>query len=669
MTRNPLSLTGQVPELAAGDEVWAPTPQVCAASSLTQFMFWARDRCGFEGTTYQELWRWSTGDVGRFWLSFFEFESILTDDLPTPPIIYTSVDDARWFPGVRLNYTEQVFRERPAEEPALICVDEESSYEVSWAELERRVAQLAQTLMWMGVREGDRVAGYLPNGEAAVVGLLATASIGAIWSVCSPDLGADGVIGRIGQLEPRVLIAVDGYHYGGLSFDRSDEVSAILESVPAVHDLIWLDVLGASAPQFPVRMTAWELATEGNADLTCTRVEFSAPLWVLFSSGTTGAPKGIVHGHGGTLLEQLKQHHLQFDERPGDRFLFLGSTSWMVWNLMVSALLVGSTIVLVDGNPLHPSIARPFEIAAQHRVTQLGVSAGMISAAIKVGLSPVKSVDLSALRHIAVTGSPLSVQGFAWIRDHLPAGLWQSTASGGTDICSSFVGSCPLVPTVAGRFQAIGLGVALESWDDSGHSLIGERGELVVTEPMPSMPLYFYGDTDGSRLHDSYFATFSGVWRHGDFITIYADGSSIIHGRSDATLNRNGVRIGPSDICAVAEHNEHVGESLVVGIDSDDEYFMLMFATITESTHPEAIRSELVAQIRTRLSPRHVPDEIIFVPSLPHTRTGKKLEIPVKRLFQGEPLDSVIDLTAIDDPNALRGLASLAKEWIAQSRH
>jgi acetoacetyl-CoA synthetase len=476
------------------------------------------------------------------------------------------------------------------------------------------------------------------------------------------------VVARLRPLAPTVLIAVDGYTYGGKQFDRNAEVGAILSGIPSVRHLIWVSVLGNPSPAFDGETIEWQRALEGSAPLEFRRVEFSAPLWVLFSSGTTGSPKGIVHGHGGTLLEQLKQHHLHFDERPGDRFLYLGSTTWMVWNLMVSALLTGTAIVLVDGNPIYPTIDRPFQIAAENGVTQLGVGAGLVHAAMKAGISPKKSFDLSALRNISITGSPLSIQGFGWLRDNLPEGLWQSTASGGTDVCSSFVGASPLVPTLAGRFQSISLGVAAESWDPNGKALIGERGELVLTKPMPSMPLYFFGDTDGSRLHDSYFSTYPGVWRHGDYITIYPDGSSVIHGRSDATLNRHGVRIGPADISAVVEQLDSVRESLIVGIERDEDYDVLMFVTTSASDPDDALVSELRALIRERLSPRHVPDQVMFVSAIPHTKTGKKLEIPVKRLFQGEKLDAVIDLSAVDDAETLHAFARLAETWIATPR-
>jgi acetoacetyl-CoA synthetase len=652
-----------MPELRAGDEVWSPNSDLVHNSAMARFRDEAARARGFQGHTYQDLWGWSVEDVGRFWRALIEFENVIIDKTPAVALEGDGVEDARWFRGAQLNFAEHVFRDRDDSGVALICVDENGTREVTWGDLADRVANLAQTLTRFGVEAGDRVAGYLSNTESAVVGFLACASIGAVWTVCSPDLGVDGVVSRFAPLTPTVLIAVDGYRYGGTEFDRHENVAAILDGLSSVRHLIWDNRIGSRTPDVPVETVLWPAAIEGDAPLSFARVEFSHPLWVLFSSGTTGSPKGIVHGHGGSLLEQLKQHHLHFDERAGDRFLYLGSTSWMVWNLMVSALLCGTSIVLVDGNPLYPSVGRPFEIAATHRVTQLGVGAGYVHAAIKAGLKPNSSYDLSALRNISVTGSPLSLQGFEWLSDNMPAGTWPSPASGGTDICSAFVGGSPLVPALAGRFQAIGLGVALQAWDESGHAVVGERGELVITRPMPSMPLYLYGDTDGGRLHESYFSTFDGVWRHGDFITVYPDGTSVIHGRSDATLNRQGVRIGPADISSVAEQLPWVTETLIIGAEADDDYRILMFVhTVEDASAPER-STELRSLIRSRLSPRHVPDEIFFVPAIPHTRTGKKLEVPIKRLFQGEPLDKVLDLSAADSPEAVLAFASLAGDW------
>lgn len=618
---------------------------------------------GFAGETYQDLWRWSVEDVARFWHSLAEFENLITDEPPTVTLEGSGIADARWFPGTYLNFAEHVFMGRDESAIALICVDETETTEVSWGQLASRVAQLAATLRRFGVSPGDRVAGYLSNTQSAVVGFLASASLGAVWTVCSPDLGVDGVVSRLGPLKPRVLIAVDGYRYGGVEFDRRENVAAILEGIGAVEHLVWDTRIGVDPPVHTGETVSWRDATSGEAALHFTRVEFSHPLWVLFSSGTTGSPKGIVHGHGGSLLEQLKQHHLHFDERAGDRFLYLGSTSWMVWNLMVSALLCGTSIILVDGNPTYPSVARPFLIASTHRVTHLGVGAGYVHAAIKAGLELSSSYDLSALRSISITGSPLSLQGFQWLRDQLPAATWPAPASGGTDICSAFVGGSPLAPAHAGRFQAIGLGVALESWNDTGSPVVGERGELVITKPMPSMPLYLYGDTDGTRLHESYFSTFHGVWRHGDFITVYADGTSVIHGRSDATLNRQGVRIGPADISSVAEQLPWVTETLIVGVEVGEDYRILMFVNSAETPPSDGREEELRAVIKSRLSPRHLPDEVFWVPAIPHTRTGKKLEIPIKRLFQGETLEAVLDLSASDSPDAMVAFASLATQW------
>ena len=664
MTTTPRIEVSHPASLHDGDLVWMPSAEDIARSSITHYVDWLSGR-GVTGLgSYQDLWNWSVEDINRFWLSIFEFEDVISDEPPALAIGSDAIEGAEWFPGTRLNFAEQVFRDRDPDAVALICVSETSSYDVTWADLTHRVARLAETLRGFGVGPGDRVVGYLPNAEAAVVGFLAAASIGAIWSVCAPDLGVDGVVNRIGPLEPAVLIAVDGYTYGGKIFDRRDQVMAVVAKIPSIRHVVWVDSLGLDKPPCDGSTISWRDATSGTAPLSFVRLPFSAPLWVLFSSGTTGSPKGIVHGHGGTLLEQLKNHHLQFDERPGDRFLYVGSTSWMVWNLMVSALVMGTAVVLVDGNPIFPNVLRPFEIAAEHHVTQLGIGAGLVHAALKQDLAPNELLDLSSLRNVSITGSPLSVMGFAWLRDSLPDHTWMSTASGGTDICSAFVGSSPTVPTLAGRFQSIALGVALESWDADGNPHFGTKGELVVRKPMPSMPLYFLGDEGNLRLHESYFSTYPGVWRHGDFITIYEDGSSTIHGRSDATLNRNGVRMGPADISAVAEQLADVSETLVIGVERSEEYAILMFVRTVNGAGTPQLASDLTEAIRLQLSPRHVPDEIIFVHGIPHTKTGKKLEVPVKRLFQGEPVPQVIDLSAVDSVDAILEFERLAQQWI-----
>jgi acetoacetyl-CoA synthetase len=650
-------------DIREGDRVWTPSEDDVSSSSIARFIAWLAKNKGVEVDDYEALWRWSVDELDAFWLSVFEYENVLSDEPPTQAIADLKVEGASWFVGTRLNYTEQVFRDREPAAIALIGVDESSSHTVTWAQLRSQVGGLAATLRGWGIGEGDRVVGYLPNGEAAVIGLLAAASIGAVWSVCSPDLGADGVVSRIAQLGPRVLLGVDGYVFGAQTFDRREQLSEIVRRVPSIERLISVEAIGVGAPEVPVTVTGWESALSPSDPLTFTRVEFGTPLWVLFSSGTTGVPKGIVHSHGGIILEHLKTHDLQFDERPGDRFLYLGSTSWMVWNLMVSALLIGTTIVLVDGNPAFPSLLRPFEIAAEHRVTHLGVGAGLVHAAMKAGISPRAEYDLSALRNISITGSPLAVGGFAWLRDEF--GIWQSPASGGTDICSAFVGSAPTVPTQAGRFQAIGLGVALESWDADGHALVGEKGELVITKPMPSMPIRFWGDESGDRLHASYFDTYPGVWRHGDFITVYPDGSAAIQGRSDAVLNRNGVRMGSADISGVAEKFPEVIETLVVGVERAERYDILLFAH-AKGGGSEELATRIRGEIREQLTPRHVPDEVLFVDAIPHTRTGKKLEVPVKRLFQGEELAASVDLTAVDDADTMRRFAVLAELWATE---
>jgi acetoacetyl-CoA synthetase len=579
---------------------------------------------------------------------------------------------AVWCPGESLNYAEHLLRRAEhADRPALLYIGEdEEPAAVSWARLRGEAGALAARLRAAGVQPGDRVGAYLANTPEAVIGLIACASIGAVWSVCAPDFGTGGVASRFAQLRPKVLIATTGYRFGGNGYDRREAVEELIRALPTLERVIWLDGLQrgeAPATTGPVVET-WDDAVASPAALHFMPVPFDHPLWVLFSSGTTGTPKGIVQGHGGILLEHLKTLGIQSDVRPGDRYMLLGSTSWMVWDVLVSSLLVGATAVLVDGNPIRPDIGRVWEIAEQVGATTIGVGAGLLHACDKARLRPRERFDLSQLRSVLSTGSPLSPAGFRWVHDALGPDVWLNSQSGGTDVCSAFVGGCPLLPVRTGRIQHPCIGAAVEAWDAEGHALVGAVGELVLTRPMPSMPLSFWGDEDQSRYRDSYFNVYPGVWRHGDFIEIDADGSSVIHGRSDSTLNRNGVRMGSADIYQAVEALPDVVEALVLGVEIEDgDYYMPLFVELAAGADADAARAEIVAAIRRALSPRHVPDEVVVAPGVPHTKTGKKLEVPIKRLLQGAPRDDVADPDAIDRPDLLDFYAGFATSRSART--
>jgi acetoacetyl-CoA synthetase len=652
-------------EVRSGEVIWEPPDSPASECGLTSYLDWLGREKGHAFADYEELWAWSVADLDAFWSSVWDFERVIGDRGWGRALEQAKMPGAEWFPGARVNYGQHLLR-HAGSAPALICLAEGSDpVEWSWARLRRDAGALAHTLTELGVGPGDRVAGYLPNGAPAVIGLLACAAIGAIWSVCAPDFGAHGVAARFAQLQPKVLLAVDGYRWGGREYDRRDEVVRLLEELGHPH-LLWLAELdpGAAPPAAAAAegATAWGDALAAEADLHFAPLPFDHPLWVLFSSGTTGVPKGIVHGHGGILLEHLKQMRLQCDVRAGDRYLFVGSTSWMVWNLMVSALLTGATAVLLDGSPTHPELGSIWARAARVGATHLGVGAGYITACAKAGLRPAAEHDLTALRALVSTGSPLPLSGFEWWREAIGPEIWLSSASGGTDVCSAFVGSSPLSPLRAGRLQARQLGVDVQAWDEDGRPLVGETGELVVAQPMPSMPLRFWDDPDGSRYRGAYFEEFPAAWRHGDFIQIFADGSSIIHGRSDSTLNRNGVRMGSADIYAAVERLDAVREALVIGVELGDDYFMPLFVALAEDADADAARAAIVAAIRESLSPRHVPDEIIVVPGVPHTRTGKKLEVPIKRLFQGAARAEAFDPGSVDDHTLLTVYETIAQD-------
>ncbi|KQU38450.1 hypothetical protein ASG69_15170 [Rhodococcus sp. Leaf225] len=604
---------------------------------------------------YSSLWRWSIDEPDAFWRAFASFSGV---DVATPPdvsVVPDAMSGAGWFPGTTVNYAEQVFRGPPRSGNAVLAVDEDgTTVGTSWQELKRQVASVAEFLRRSGVGHGDRVAAVLPNRLEAVVGLLAAASVGAVWSVVAPEFGSEAIVSRLRQLDPVVLLATTGYDYGGVRRDRESVVLEVVGAIPSLREIVWV---GPMPTANDARGRRWDEIVSGDAPWQPESVPFDHPLWVLFSSGTTGVPKGIVHGHGGVLLEHLKTWTLHADLDPGDRLFVVGSTSWVVWNTLVSGLLRGATIVLLDGNPAYPTLDRVWQVAAEHRVSVLGLGAGYVHASMHAGLPVADTNDLTALRMVQVTGSPLSTDAYTWLRSEL-GDLWLASVSGGTDVAGIFLGGAPTEPVRPGRLQPPALGVAAAGWDADGRAVLDEPAELVITVPMPSMPLRFWNDEDGSRFHESYFATYPGVWRHGDLVEFASDGSSVIVGRSDSTLNRNGIRLGPADLYRVVEALPEVREALVVGIEDAGDYYMPMFIDVADGVDDGAAVDAVRAAIRASLSPRYVPDDIVPVRTIPHTRTGKKLEVPVKRVLQGVPVDEVVDSGSVDDAAVLGEIRS-----------
>ncbi|OBF97901.1 acetoacetate-CoA ligase [Mycobacterium sp. 852002-51152_SCH6134967] len=617
---------------------WTPTEEDVAGARVTDFAQFVQRRTGRNHPDYESLWQWSTDEPDEFWAALWDY----FDLGERPELVLTSAEmpGAQWFSGVQLNYVDQVIRNARSDRPAILYLREGGDpVEVSWAELLGRAAAFAQTLRDLGVRAGDRVVGYLPNIPEAVIAFLATASIGAIWSACGQDYSAKAALDRLGQLEPTVLVTTDGYTYGGKFHDKAAEITALQKGLPTLRATVM-------AP---------DMAGSSSKELTTTPVDFAHPLWILFSSGTTGLPKGIIHGHGGVLVEHLKAVSLQSDIGPDDIFFWYTSPSWMMWNFQVAGLLVGSTVVCYDGSPNAPRPDVLWEIAARVKATVLGTSPGYVLGCAKAGAVPRKEHDLSALRTVGITGSSLPPSSSLWLRDNVGEHVQVSSISGGTDVVSAFIGGVRTVPVWPGELSAPYLGCALDSWDESGQPVRNEVGELVVTKPMPSMPVGFWNDPDGSRYRAAYFEMFPGVWRHGDWITITDHGSVIVHGRSDSTLNRHGIRMGSADIYQAVERLPEVAEALIIGVDeADGGYWMPLFVVLTEGAElTDEVRDRIKNTVREEVSPRHVPDEIIAAPGVPHTRTGKKLEVPIKKLFQGADAAKVVERSAVDDPDLL----------------
>jgi acetoacetyl-CoA synthetase len=626
---------------------WVPTDADRAKARVTDFARFVGARTGVETTDYRALWRWSVDDPDGFWAALWDYFEL--GERPDTVLASDRIPGAVWFPGTQINYVDQIVRNATDDRPAIVYVAEGgAATEVSWSELLGRTAAFAARLRALGVTKGDRVVGYLPNIPEAVIAFLATASIGAIWSACGQDYSAKAALDRLGQLEPVVLVTAAGYRFGGKTHDKADDIAALQAGLPTLRATVLASELAA--------------AVDAN-ELTTTPVEFDHPLWILFSSGTTGLPKGIVHGHGGVVLEHLKAVALQSDIGPADTFFWFTSPSWMMWNFQVAGLLVGATIVCYDGSPAKPQPDALWRIAADLRVTVLGTSPGYVLGCIKAGSVPKKDHDLSALRAVGITGSSLPPSSSLWLNDNAGEHVQVVSISGGTDVVSAFIGGVPTVPVWPGELSAPYLGVALDSWDEDGNPVRGEVGELVITKPLPSMPVSFWNDADGSRYRSAYFEMYPGVWRHGDWITITDHDSIIVHGRSDSTLNRHGIRMGSADIYQAVEALPEVAEALVIGCEQDNGgYWMPLFVVLADGAElTDELRDRINKTIREEVSPRHVPDEVIVAPGIPHTRTGKKLEVPIKKLFGGADAAKVVERSAVDDPALLDWYANMKR--------
>jgi acetoacetyl-CoA synthetase len=650
--------------MGAREVLWTPSAARMQRANLTRYMRWLGERQDVKVDDYDSLWRWSVRELEDFWASIWDFFDVHASSPYERVLAAREMPGAKWFPGARLNYAQHVFAGKADEALAIVFASERGERdEWSWGRLAEETARIAHGLRELGVGPRDRVVAYMPNTPEAVAAFLACASIGAVWSSCSPDFGPRGVLDRFAQIEPKVLLAVDGYAYQGRRHDRRAAVQSIAREIDSLRDVVLLRYLDHDA-----RLDGaidWERLRSHPAELSFEQVAFDHPLWVLYSSGTTGLPKAIVHGHGGILLEHLKKLSLHLDLHAGDRLFWFTTTGWMMWNLLVGALLTQASIVLYDGSPSFPEPDALWDLAASAQITCFGTSASYIAGCMKQGLRPAKGRDLSALQSVGSTGSTLAPEGFDWVYEELGSQTWLFSTSGGTDVCTAFLGGCPLLPVRRGELQCRALGADVQAFDEQGRSVVEELGELVIAGPMPSMPLAFWNDPDGKRYEESYFSVYPGVWRHGDWLQLFHDGAATLHGRSDATINRGGVRMGSSEIYRCVLRLPQVQDALVVDVDG----WMPLFVQLSDgATLDDRLQAEIRRRIREECSPRHVPNEIFAVRSIPRTRTGKVLEVPVKRILLGAAPEQAASRESLADPDALIPFVELAAQRAAARR-
>ena len=646
-------------------ELWRPPADVLERSRIGDYLRWLDRERGLDfGGDYQALWQFSVDQPATFWRSIWDYFDVIAHVAATDTLAHRRMPGARWFPGARLNYAEHVLRTPGVadDDPIVLAYSQtRAPVTLTAAELREQVRRASAGLRRLGVGSGDRVAAYAPNIPETLVLMLATASVGAIFSSCAPEFGTRSVVDRWRQIEPKVLVTVDGYRYGDRAVDRGTEVAAIRAALPSLSAVVALPYLGTD--ELPDTTPWTSFAGPTDEPLSFEPVPFEHPLYLLYSSGTTGLPKPIVHGHGGILLEHLKMLALHHDLGPGDRFFWFTTTGWMMWNYLVSGPAVGAAIVLVDGNPAHPDLGWLWRVAAESGMTYFGTSAPFLLSCRKAGVVPREIADLSALRGVGSTGAPLPSEGFEWVYSAVSPDVLLASASGGTDVCTAFVGGVPLLPVRAGEIACRALGAKVEAYNSDGKPVIGELGELVITEPMPSMPVGFWGDADGSRYADAYFSTYPGVWRHGDWITISPEGTCVITGRSDATLNRGGVRLGTSEFYSVVEGLDEVVDSVVVHLEdpSGGPGELLLFVVLQPGLElDDTLRGTIAGQLRGSLSPRHVPDAVYQVHAVPRTLSGKKLEVPVKRILTGTPVERAAAKGALANPDSLTAFERLA---------